>query len=75
MLGNTTCFHGSKSIEKNIEKRLILRQSIAKSFLIDPLTTNNAVYLGSLTLGAELFAVGSFKNCEFYAIYFHEWIV
>ena len=35
---------------KNIEKRSILTQSINKSFLIDTLTTNNAIYRYSLTL-------------------------
>ena len=38
--GNPTLFHGVKCIEKNIEK----------SFLIDPLTTDNAVYHELLTL-------------------------
>ena len=34
-------FHRAKSTEKNIDKRKILTQSIEKSFLIDPLNTNN----------------------------------
>ena len=40
---------------KNIEKRQILTQSIEKSFLIDPLTTNNAIYRDSLTLSSTVY--------------------
>ena len=40
MRRNPTLFHWAKSIEKNIEKRKKLAQSIEKSFLIDSLTTN-----------------------------------
>ena len=69
---NPTLCHRSKSIEKNIEKRRILTQSIEKSFLIDPLNTNNAVYNNLLTLRAEIFAVDSSKNCGFYGIYYHD---
>ena len=47
---NTTLSHRAKSIEKNIAKRQILRQSIEKSFLIVPLTINNVIYRDSLTL-------------------------
>ena len=50
MKGNPTLFHRAKSVEKNIEKRLILTQSIEISFLIDPLNTNNAIHSDSLTL-------------------------
>ena len=39
-----------KYIEKSIAKRSILTQSIQKSFLIDPLSTNNAVYRDLLTI-------------------------
>ena len=39
-----------KSIERNIEKRYILTYSIEKSFSIDPLTTDNAIYRDSLIL-------------------------
>ena len=46
-----------------------------KSFLIDPLTTNNSIYRDSLTLRAEILVVGNYKNCEFYGICFHNWIV
>ena len=49
MRGNPALFHRAKSIEKNIDKKLILTQSIEKSFLIDPLNTNNAIYRDSLT--------------------------
>ena len=41
MWGNPTLFHRVKSVEKIIEKRQIL---------IDPLTTNNAIYHDSLIL-------------------------
>ena len=44
MWGNLTLFHWGKSIEKNTEKRRILTKTVGKSFLIDPLTTNNAIY-------------------------------
>ena len=47
---NSTLSHRAKSIEKNIAKRQILRQSIEKSFLIVPLTINNVIYRDSLTL-------------------------
>ena len=50
MWGNPTFLHRGKSIEKNIEKREILTQSIEKSFLIDPLTTNDAIYRESLNV-------------------------
>ena len=39
MLGNLTLFYGEKFIEISIEKRLILTQSIEKSFVIDLLNT------------------------------------
>ena len=35
MRGSTTLFSPAKSVEKNIEKRQILTQSIDESFLID----------------------------------------
>ena len=50
MWGNPMLFDRAKSIEKNIEKKEILTRSIEKSFVIDPLTTNNAIYRDSLTL-------------------------
>ena len=50
MCGNPTLFHRAKSIEKDIKERQILTQSIEKSFLIDPATTNNTIYRDSLTL-------------------------
>ena len=50
MWGNLTLFQRTKSIEKSIEKRPIFTQLIDKSFLIDPPTTNNAIYRDSLTL-------------------------
>ena len=50
MKSNPTLFHRAKSVEKNIEKRLILTQSIEISFLIDPLSINNAIHSDSLTL-------------------------
>ena len=43
MCGDPTLFHRAISFEKNIEKRYLLTQSIEKSFLIDPLTTINAI--------------------------------
>ena len=45
-------FHRVKSIEKNtvLKKKKKLTQSIEKSFLIDPLNTNNAIYHDPLTL-------------------------
>ena len=63
---------GQNLLKKNIEKRRILTQSIEKSFLIDPLNTNNAVYNNLLTLRAEIFAVDSSENCGFYGIYYHD---
>ena len=53
MWGNPTIFH-LKNLLKNIEKRQILTQSIKKSFLVDPLTTNNAIYRDLSTLSLEL---------------------
>ena len=53
MWRNPTLFHRAKSIEKGIEKRYILTQSIKKSFLIDPLTTNNAIYCYLLVLTTD----------------------
>ena len=50
MWGNLTLFQKVRSIEKNTKKRSILTQSIEKSFLINPLITNNAIYRDSLTL-------------------------
>ena len=63
MRGNTILFHWAKYIEKKygkirwvkstekiLRKQKILLQSIEKSFLIDPLNTNNAIYRDSLTL-------------------------
>ena len=58
MWGNPTLFQQAKCIEKkyykkintkknylkNVEKRKILTKSIEKSFLIDPLKTNNAIH-------------------------------
>ena len=55
MWGNSTLFHWKKSIEKILKK--ILTQSIEKSFLIDPLNTNNAIYHDSLTLTYWVFTV------------------
>ena len=46
-------FYREKAIEKNTEKRQILAQSIEKSFLVDPLNTNNAIYRDSLTLKVQ----------------------
>ena len=39
---------GQNLLKKIIEERQILTQSIVKSFLIDRLTTNNAIYRDSL---------------------------
>ena len=50
MWGNPIHFHRVKYIGKHIEKKQILTQSIEKSFLIDPLTTNNAIYIVPLIL-------------------------
>ena len=65
MWGHPTLFHREKSIEKTlntIEKILgkgkiltiaiekILIKCIKKSFLINPLTTDNTIYCDSLTL-------------------------
>ena len=63
MRGNTILFHWAKYIEKKygqihwvkstekiLRKQKILLQSIEKSFLIDPLNTNNPIYRDSLTL-------------------------
>ena len=41
-------FQRAKSIEKNVEKRKVMTQPIEGSFLIDPLTTDNAIYRDSL---------------------------
>ena len=52
MWGNRTLLRLAKSIEKkifSIEKKQILTQSVEKSVLIDPLTTNNAMYRDLLT--------------------------
>ena len=46
-MGNPKLFHQAKSSEKNIKKRCT--KSIDKSYLIDPLTTNNAICHDSLT--------------------------
>ena len=43
MWGNPTQFQQGKSIEKGIEKRWTLAQSIGKIFLIDPLNLNNVI--------------------------------
>ena len=50
MWSNPTLFHCTKSVKRNIEERQTLTQSIEKSFLIGPPTTNNAIYCDSLTL-------------------------
>ena len=50
MWGNPTPFHRGKSIEENIEERLILPLSIKKSFLMNPLTANSAIYRDSFIL-------------------------
>ena len=50
MWGNPRLFHQENSTEKNIEKKQILTQLTEKSFLINPITTNNATYCDSLTL-------------------------
>ena len=55
MWGNLTLFQKVRSIEKNTKKRSILTQSIEKSFLINPLITNNAIYRDSLTLSPTAF--------------------
>ena len=55
MWGNLTLFQKVRSIEKNTKKRSTLTQSIEKSFLIDPLITNNAIYRDSLTLNPTVF--------------------
>ena len=55
MLGDVTFLHWAKSIEKYIEKRQILTQSIEKDFLIDPPNKNNAIYRDSLILKFSLF--------------------
>ena len=44
MWGNPTSFHRGKCIVKNIEKRKILTYSIKKSYLMNLLTTNSAIY-------------------------------
>ena len=44
MWGKPTPFHGAKLIENNIQKR------IEKSFLVDPLTKDNAIYCDLTTL-------------------------
>ena len=45
----------AKVIKRNIEKRQILTKSFEKRFLIDPLTTNNAIYHDSLTFGFTIY--------------------
>ena len=50
MWDNPTLFNLVKAIENNIEKREVLKKSIEKILLIDPLTTNNVKYQGSLVL-------------------------
>ena len=47
MWGNHTLFHRAKYIEK-ILRTINMTQSIEKSILQDPLTTNNAIYRDSL---------------------------
>ena len=50
-VGNPTLFHGAKSNEKKyLEKINIGTINWKKSFLIDPLTTDNAIYRDLLTL-------------------------
>ena len=43
MWDNPTLFHRARSIEKKMFKKK-LTESIEKSFLIDPLTINNAIH-------------------------------
>ena len=50
MWSNTTLFHWAKSIEKILRKINIDTINLDKSFFIDPLNTNNAIYRDSLTL-------------------------
>ena len=52
MWSNPTLFHQAESIEKNIEKKINI-DTIEKSFLIDPLTANNAIYRESLILSCQ----------------------
>ena len=40
-----TLFHLEKSIQKKYREKLILTQSIEKSFLIDPVMTNDSLTL------------------------------
>ena len=49
--------NGQSLLKKNIEKRYILKQSIEKNFLVDPLNTNNAIYCDSLTLIIQTFCL------------------
>ena len=50
MWDNPTLFNLVKATENNIEKRKVLKKSIEKILLIDPLTTNNVKYHDSLVL-------------------------
>ena len=55
----------TKTIEIYIGKKQILTKSIKKSFLIDPLTTNNVIYRDSLTLmlaSTNIFIIPIFCN-------------
>ena len=45
MRGNPTLFHHSKSIEKNIEKILILTKAIGKTFSEKINSDNNQYYV------------------------------
>ena len=48
--GETPNYSIEQNLLKIIDERQILTPSVEKSFLIDPLTINNAIYTDSLTL-------------------------
>lgn len=48
---------GKNLLKKNIATRYILTQTIEKSFLIDPLNTNNAICCDSLNLMIQEFCL------------------
>ena len=57
--GNSYTFPPGKIYWKKYSEKIntVLTRSIEKNFLIDPLTTNNAIYRDSLVLNFEKFPV------------------
>ena len=55
MWGYGTLFHREKSIQKILRKDKYSQDQFEKNFLIDPLTTDNAIYREWLTLSGISF--------------------